>query len=117
MSTSRVAAVGGCGAAVERGGTPATGGRPGAAGRGVAERAGAPDADLVVDANEAWGGQRNVHNLLSDANVDWGQQLLQVKQWQDNHPNEECWFAYFAAPFLLPSDYGIPCKRLPTVTC
>jgi len=37
-----------------------------------------------------------------------------VKQWTDaNHVNE-CWFAYFAAPFLLPSDYGIPCKLLPT---
>ncbi len=28
---------------------------------------------------------------------------------------KECWFAYFPAPFLLPSDYGIPCKLLPTL--
>ena len=26
----------------------------------------------------------------------------------------QCWFAYFAAPFVLPEDYGIPCRRLPT---
>jgi hypothetical protein len=30
-------------------------------------------------ANEAWGGAKNAHNLLSDANVDWAQQLYEVK--------------------------------------
>ena len=71
--------------------------------------------NFIPYANEAWGGQRNVHNLLSDANVDWGQQLLQVKQWQDNHPNEECWFAYFAHPEVNPATYGIRCHALPTI--
>jgi tetratricopeptide (TPR) repeat protein len=71
--------------------------------------------NFIPYANEAWGGQRNVHNLLSDANVDWGQQLLQVKQWQDNHPNEECWFAYFARPEVDPATYGIRCRALPTI--
>jgi len=66
-------------------------------------------------ANEAWGGPKNVHNLLSDANVDWAQQLLQVKQWQDRHPEEECWFAYFARPEIDPAAYGIRCHALPTV--
>jgi hypothetical protein len=70
--------------------------------------------NFIPYANEAWGGQRNVHNLLSDANVDWGQQLLQVKQWQDKHP-EECWFAYFARPEVDPSTYGIHCHALPTI--
>jgi tetratricopeptide (TPR) repeat protein len=71
--------------------------------------------NFIPYANEAWGGQRNVHNLLSDANVDWGQQLLQVKQWQDKHPNEECWFAYFAHPEVNPATYGIRCHALPTI--
>jgi 4-amino-4-deoxy-L-arabinose transferase-like glycosyltransferase len=71
--------------------------------------------NFIPYANEAWGGQRNVHNLLSDANVDWGQQLLQVKQWQDNHPDEECWFAYFARPEVHPATYGIRCHALPTI--
>jgi 4-amino-4-deoxy-L-arabinose transferase-like glycosyltransferase len=71
--------------------------------------------NFIPYANEAWGGQRNVHNLLSDANVDWGQQLLQVKQWQDKHPNEECWFAYFAHPEVNPATYGIHCHALPTI--
>ena len=65
-------------------------------------------------ANEAWGGPKNVHNLLSDANVDWAQQLYQVKSWQDRHPAEECWFAYFARPEIDPAVYGIRCHALPT---
>ena len=66
-------------------------------------------------ANEAWGGAKNSHNLLSDASVDWAQQLFQVKAWQDRHPNEECWFAYFARPEIDPAVYGIHCHALPTI--
>jgi 4-amino-4-deoxy-L-arabinose transferase-like glycosyltransferase len=65
-------------------------------------------------ANEAWGGAKNTHRLLSDANVDWAQQLYQVKAWQDRHPGEECWFAYFARPEVDPAVYGIRCHALPT---
>ena len=65
-------------------------------------------------ANEAWGGPRNTHRLLSDANVDWAQQLFQVKGWLDKHPNEDCWFAYFARPEIDPATYGIRCHALPT---
>jgi tetratricopeptide (TPR) repeat protein len=66
-------------------------------------------------ANEAWGGPKNLHNLLSDANVDWGQQLIQVKKWQERNPGEECWFAYFARPEIDPAVYGIRCHALPTL--
>jgi len=69
----------------------------------------------IAYANEAWGGPKNVHNLLSDANVDWAQQLLQVKEWQDQHASEECWFAYFARPEIDPASYGIHCHALPTL--
>jgi hypothetical protein len=65
-------------------------------------------------ANEAWGGPKQVHRYLSDANADWAQQLVQVKQWQDRHPNEECWFAYFARPVIDPAMWGIRCHALPT---
>jgi tetratricopeptide (TPR) repeat protein len=71
--------------------------------------------NYLAYANEAWGGPNNVHNLLSDANVDWAQQLIQVKQWQDSHPGEECWFAYFARPEIDPAVYGITCHALPTI--
>jgi 4-amino-4-deoxy-L-arabinose transferase-like glycosyltransferase len=70
--------------------------------------------NYMAYANEASGGAENVHNLLSDANVDWAQQLFQVKAWQDRHPGEECWFAYFAYPIFEPETYGISCHPLPT---
>jgi tetratricopeptide (TPR) repeat protein len=64
-------------------------------------------------ANEAWGGSKNTYKLLSDSNEDWGQQLYQVKEWQDRHPGEECWFAYFVYPAVDPAVYGIRCHPLP----
>jgi 4-amino-4-deoxy-L-arabinose transferase-like glycosyltransferase len=70
--------------------------------------------NVMAYANEAWGGPANVHNLLSDASVEWGQQLFQVKAWQDHHPGEECWFAYFVYPEINPETYGIRCHHLPT---
>jgi hypothetical protein len=36
-----------------------------------------------------------------------------VKAWQDTHPGEECWFAYFADPEINPETYGITCHHLP----
>lgn len=69
----------------------------------------------IAYANEAWGGPMNVHNLLSDANADWAQQLYQVKAWQDRHPGEECWFSYFADTVIDPGMYGIHCHHLPNL--
>ncbi len=71
--------------------------------------------NFIPYANEAAGGPQNVRNLLSDANVDWGQQLISVKKWQDKHPDEECWFAYFVRPEVDPATYGIHCHALPTI--
>lgn len=70
--------------------------------------------NYMAYANEAWGGPANAHNLLSDSNADWAQQLFQVKAWQDRHPGEECWFAYFAYPEVDPETYGVHCQHLPT---
>jgi len=64
-------------------------------------------------ANEAWGGARNTHLVLNDSNVDWGRQLYQVKEWEDRHPREECWFAYTVRPFIHPETYGVHCHVLP----
>ena len=71
--------------------------------------------NYMAYANEAWGGPKNTHKLLSDANVDWAQQLYQVKAWQDKHPGEECWFAYFAYSEINPETYGITCHHMPTI--
>jgi hypothetical protein len=64
-------------------------------------------------ANELWGGPTKTYKYLSDSITDWAQQLLAVKQYTDQHGIRDCWFAYFADPFLEPKDYGIPCKPLP----
>jgi hypothetical protein len=64
-------------------------------------------------ANEAWGGAWNSHRILNDSNVDWGRQLYQVKEWEDRHPGEECWFAYTVRPFIHPETYGVHCHVLP----
>ena len=55
-----------------------------------------------------------VRNYLSDANVDWGQQLKTVKQYLDQNHISDCWFAYFPDGAVQPQDYGIHCQRLPT---
>jgi 4-amino-4-deoxy-L-arabinose transferase-like glycosyltransferase len=70
--------------------------------------------NTMAYANEAWGGPKNSHLILSDSNVDWGQQLYQVKAWQDHHPGQECWFVYMAWPVIDPSTYGVHCHHLPT---
>ena len=64
--------------------------------------------------NEAWGGPSQVHRYLSDANVDWGQQLKAVKQYLDQNHIKQCWFVYFPDGAVEPSDYGVNCRRLPT---
>ena len=64
--------------------------------------------------NEAWGGPLQVRRYLSDANVDWGQQLKTVKAYLDRNRISDCWFAYFPDGAVEPRDYGVRCRRLPT---
>ncbi len=68
----------------------------------------------IAYANELWGGPSQVHNLLSDSNSDWGQQLKSTKRYVDQQGIKDCWFVYFADGVVDPSYYGIPCKPLPT---
>ena len=68
----------------------------------------------IAYANEAWGGAQNTHLYLSDSNVDWGEELFQVKEWEDRHPGEECWFASSVGGVVPPLDlYGVRCHQLP----
>jgi hypothetical protein len=50
----------------------------------------------------------------SDANTDWGQQLKAAKWYLDERGIKNCGIASFPNGAIEPSDYGIPCKRLPT---
>ena len=62
--------------------------------------------------NESWGGPSRTYKVLSDSNVDWGQQLKQAKAYLDEHGIKDCWFDYFANMAAKPSYYGIQCKPL-----
>jgi hypothetical protein len=64
--------------------------------------------------NDLYGGPSKTDRYFSDSASDWGQQLKWVKLWVDRNHVKECSFAYYVAPFILPADYGIPCKLLPT---
>lgn len=70
--------------------------------------------NYIAYANEAWGGPSHTYRYLSDSNTDWAQQLVATSDYLRARGVKHCWFAYFAAPFVLPEDYGIPCRRLPT---
>ena len=64
-------------------------------------------------ANELWGGSANTHALLSDSNVDWGQQLKQTKNYLNKQGISDCWFDYVGRSVADPNYYGIPCRPLP----
>jgi hypothetical protein len=70
--------------------------------------------NYMAYANELWGGPSQTYKYLTDSNTDWAQQLIAVKRYTDRKGIKDCWFAYFADPFLRAEDYGIPCKPLPT---
>jgi len=61
--------------------------------------------------NEFAGGPKNGWKLLADSNLDWGQDLVLLKQFLDKHPEiEELKFSYFGA--INPEYYGVKCDYL-----
>ena len=70
--------------------------------------------NYIAYSNEAWGGPTKTYRYLSDSNTDWGQQLLATSAYLRDHHITHCYIAYFVTPFVLPSDYGIPCTNLAT---
>jgi Dolichyl-phosphate-mannose-protein mannosyltransferase len=51
------------------------------------------------------------YRLLTDSNVDWGQGLLALRQYEREHPREQIWLAYFGS--TDPAIYGIHATPLP----
>jgi hypothetical protein len=51
------------------------------------------------------------YRLLTDSNLDWGQGLLALKKYEDAHPTESIWLAYFGS--VDPGAYGIRARKLP----
>jgi hypothetical protein len=70
--------------------------------------------NYISYANEAWGGPTQTYRYLSDSNTDWAQQLIAVSAELRARGIQHCYIAYFATPFILPADYGIPCDLIPT---
>ena len=64
-------------------------------------------------ANEMFGGPGRTYRVLSDSNVDWGQQLQQESAYLKAAGIKDCWIAY-SQPTPQPLGYGIPCKLLPS---
>ena len=60
--------------------------------------------------NEAAGGPKNGHDWLVDSNIDWGQDILGLKWWQDEHPEVDLQAALFTG--FDPADIGLK-FRLP----
>ena len=62
--------------------------------------------------NEAAGGPENGSAHLLESNIDWGQDLLFLKRWLDEHPEAKpIGVAYFG--LISPSIYGIESTRTP----
>ena len=66
--------------------------------------------------NEAAGGPLAGHAYLVDSNIDWGQDLLRLRDWLRSHPEARPFhLAYFnsVAPELFGIDYRLPPMRPP----
>jgi hypothetical protein len=61
--------------------------------------------------NLAAGGERGGIRLLGDSNLDWGQDLKLLAQWQQDHPDENLYLVYFG--IADPWAYGIRYVNFP----
>jgi hypothetical protein len=61
--------------------------------------------------NELVGGPANGHRILTDSNLDWGQDLKGLKRWMDRHGVKRIYLAYFGT--ADPAYYGIEAVYLP----
>jgi hypothetical protein len=61
--------------------------------------------------NIAAGGWRNGPEFLADSNVDWGQDLPALAQWQRQHPRTQLLLSYFGS--ADPRNYQIHYMKLP----
>jgi hypothetical protein len=50
------------------------------------------------------------YRLLADSNLDWGQGLLALRKYEQQHPGEQIWLAYFGS--VDPAIYGIKAQPL-----
>ncbi len=63
-------------------------------------------------ANEIVGGPRRSWRHFADMNVDWGMDLIALREYEATHPDEEVNLAYFGS--AIPSAYGVRARLLPS---
>lgn len=62
--------------------------------------------------NEAAGGPLNGHSFLDDSNIDWGQDLPSLSQWQSQHPEARPLKLYYFGT-AKPEAYGVEALEFP----
>jgi hypothetical protein len=67
--------------------------------------------NYLAYSNELFGGTANTYRNLSDSNADWGQGLLEARQYLERRNIKDCWFAYIGTADA--AYYRLPCKMLP----
>lgn len=67
--------------------------------------------NYLAFSNEIFGGTSRTYRLLADSNVDWGQGLIQARDYLARRNIKNCWFAYYGS--ADPGYYRIPCQLLP----
>jgi hypothetical protein len=67
--------------------------------------------DYISYSNELWGGPGKTYRVLTDSNVDWGQGLIEAREYLRTRHISDCWISYYSV--LDPVSYGIPCRPLP----
>lgn len=68
--------------------------------------------DHISYVNELGGGVDNGWRIFADMNVDWGQDLVALRAYQESHPSDELRLAYFGSAY--PSAYGVQARLLPS---
>ena len=61
--------------------------------------------------NIFWGGTNNTYRLLTDSNVEWGQNLKLVNEYLRSENINDCWFANFGGGEL--ARRALPCRLMP----
>jgi len=61
--------------------------------------------------NEAAGGPAMGYRRLVDSSLDWGQDLIRLREWAEGHGVAELKLSYFGT--ALPEYYGVPAQLLP----
>lgn len=67
--------------------------------------------NYISFSNELWGGTNNTYKVLSDSNVDWGQNLNEISSYIAAHNVKNCWIAANGTPDIATAT--LPCHLLP----